>query len=456
MDNDKKYIKKRFLFSAYDLKGVEAFLEEMAEKGLMFVKQNGQKFYFEECEPRKIKFYVDIFNRASVFDTRAEAVTEEYIEYCKASGWEYICTSGKLQYFYTEDEKVTPIQTDEVMRFKWIHKYTMSSVVIPTGILSIMCIMQLIDFVSSNTVVERFIMGWSIPVSFSIALIVAIPQLLRYLYFYIKNKIRLSQGKDIQFFSPQNVKRFHNITMSITIILPIVLCISMGILHTIMGRFALMIIVIIYIGVYGFNKFYDKQKASRRMNRAVTIGLSIGVTYVILMLLILGVVLEDELGGGQQWFTYYDLSKGTYMEHSLYAHEIPITLNMINSEAKYTFEETRAEKYQSLFGTYDTYVSQGYNENMRPTTSMTYEVMQSPFEFIMQAYEEEVKERKYFTVEEGSLEEAALWDAKRVYTIDDGIGLGRMVIYEDWAFMFMADEIAYSKETIETILKHIQ
>lgn len=456
MDYDKKYIKKRFLFSVYDLKVVETFLEEMAEEGLMFVKQNGQMFYFEKCEPKKIKFYVDVFDRASVFDTRAEAATEEYIEYCKASGWEYICTSGKLQYFYTENEKATPIQTDEVMRFKWIHKYTMSSVVIPICILSIMCLMQIRSFMTSNTLTEILIKSWGIPLAFSIALIIEIPQLLRYLYFYIKNKIRLKQGKTIEFFSPHNVKRFHYITLGIAMILCVGLFISMGVFKTILGKVALIIIGLMYVGMYGFNKFYDKQKASRRMNMAVTIGLSIGTTYIILLLLILGVFLEDDLSGGKEWVTYYDLNEGTYIDHSLYVHEIPITLNMINNEAKYAFEETRAEKYQSLFGTHDTYEARGYNENMRPTTRMTYEVMQSPFEFMMQAYEDEVKGNKYFTVEEGSQEEAALWDAKRVYIIDDGIGLGRMVIYEDWALMFMAEEIAYSQETIEMILKHIQ
>lgn len=60
-----------------------------------------------------MKFSVDLFNKATVADTRPEKDTKEYIEYCREAGWQHIYTNGKLQFFYSELEHPTPIETNK-------------------------------------------------------------------------------------------------------------------------------------------------------------------------------------------------------------------------------------------------------------------------------------------------------------------------------------------------------
>ena len=54
----------------------------------------------------------------------------EYREYCQAAGWTYVCQTGKIQIFYTEeDKKIIPIHTDEEEKFKSVFKASLYNVV---------------------------------------------------------------------------------------------------------------------------------------------------------------------------------------------------------------------------------------------------------------------------------------------------------------------------------------
>lgn len=62
-------VKKFFLFQMYECTAVEDYLEEMILQGLMIEEIKGCIFTFHKVEPRKLKFAVDVFEKASVFDT---------------------------------------------------------------------------------------------------------------------------------------------------------------------------------------------------------------------------------------------------------------------------------------------------------------------------------------------------------------------------------------------------
>ena len=92
------------LFKEHECKAVEQYLEEMALKGWILEDISLKFFIFKKSKPKKLKFTVDIFT-----DLKAG----EYIEYCEASGWNYICETNNYLIFCTENDDITPIQTDE-------------------------------------------------------------------------------------------------------------------------------------------------------------------------------------------------------------------------------------------------------------------------------------------------------------------------------------------------------
>lgn len=114
-----KNILVEFLFfREHECKAVEEYLEEKVLEGWMLSDIRCGLFIFKKSPPSKCKFAVDNFT-----DNIKIGSEGEYIEYCEAGGWTYVCsTIGKYLVFYTKDENTTPIQTDEEMIIKKVSK----------------------------------------------------------------------------------------------------------------------------------------------------------------------------------------------------------------------------------------------------------------------------------------------------------------------------------------------
>jgi len=75
-----------------------AFLEEMAAKGWHF-KEWGAGLIFEQGQPRRDTYAVEVFSEATEYDTRPEPQTEEFAAYCEAAGWELVDAKRKFCIF---------------------------------------------------------------------------------------------------------------------------------------------------------------------------------------------------------------------------------------------------------------------------------------------------------------------------------------------------------------------
>ena len=122
--------KKFFSFQLYEYAAIENFLSDMAMEGWMvqrIVKKiGGAIFTFHEIEPKKINFTVDICDKASANETLRSEGTMEYIEYCQEAGWNLVCSCGKIQVFFSNNEKSIPIHTDYNLILKIINKGMLS------------------------------------------------------------------------------------------------------------------------------------------------------------------------------------------------------------------------------------------------------------------------------------------------------------------------------------------
>jgi len=116
--------KKANYFVHYDnLDAAASYLEKMAKEGWMLEKVTSTtQFHFVKCDPIDIRFSVDIFSEGSEFDTHTIDSNLEYVEYCKKAGWNFICSAGKLDYFYTEDKNAPEIESDQKIKLQAIEK----------------------------------------------------------------------------------------------------------------------------------------------------------------------------------------------------------------------------------------------------------------------------------------------------------------------------------------------
>lgn len=359
-----KLIRKMFFFNGFELGAVEEFLEEMALNGFMFQKQRGMFFYFKECEPKKLRFSVDVFKKASIFDTRPEPVTQEYIEYCQECGWHFLYTSGKLQIFYSEMENPIPIHTDDRERFNLINKQTFWTNGISWLTILFGCLYFLI-FVLLGKFAESLIMLGNIILFYLVVLLVMAGDIVRYLIFYFKNKKCIAQNKGLWFYSKSNTVKNQCFRMVFLIVVFFAFMISIwkntGFGFTVM---AVVIVLDIAIAFFEVNRQGNK-KLSRVDNIAITLAVTVLAAGGCMVISLGGILATLFFGDNSEVVKYYDETEGIYVIQSIEHDEIPVTLEYLGvdvKEVKYT--DSSCTTYNSVFGTYDIYGQYLYTDKM--------------------------------------------------------------------------------------------
>lgn len=113
----------------HECKALEEYLEEKALEGWMLDDIICGFLIFKKNKLQKCKFAVDIFTDKN---------KDEYIEYCEAGGWKYLFQHNKFLIFYTEEETITPIQTDEEIVLKKVRKSILRSLLYNIFLIGVM------------------------------------------------------------------------------------------------------------------------------------------------------------------------------------------------------------------------------------------------------------------------------------------------------------------------------
>lgn len=118
-----KKVKRRLeQFVYYDYKGLERHLERMALKGWRLHKITRFCWEYRKTEPRKLTFNVTYFSEASEFNPYPTENQHTFYEYCKGAGWDLVAEWAQMQIFCTQQQNPTPIETDESVKLKAIHR----------------------------------------------------------------------------------------------------------------------------------------------------------------------------------------------------------------------------------------------------------------------------------------------------------------------------------------------
>ncbi len=195
---NKHQLVKRLPLYLDDLSTAKEYLEKMAREGWMLVGMKGFRYVFEMCEPREINFAVEIFDQASMFDTFESDENLEYIEYCEKAGWNFICANGKIQFFYTEDLDLVPIETDDELKFKAILKSMKMENIWTMYLLPLMSIFYIVNPLSLYKYdrLTSFV-SFSIFVLFSSLLVMSIVRLVCFHLWKNRCKKSIAEGKGL-------------------------------------------------------------------------------------------------------------------------------------------------------------------------------------------------------------------------------------------------------------------
>lgn len=194
-----KKVTYRFVNFCYTERGAFAeYLHKMSLKGWHFA---GWKWgmVFEQGEPEDIVYDVEIFSEAGEKDLRPEEETEEYAEYCRAAGWEFVDGNRKFCVFRKVSEYAVPIVT-ETERVEEIWKAEGKRMLIPAIIFGIFAVDYLV------TAVKTGIENWLFS-DLHLFILFLLPAyflgyVLQYIFtlkWYLTGKKRISSGKPVKY-----------------------------------------------------------------------------------------------------------------------------------------------------------------------------------------------------------------------------------------------------------------
>lgn len=109
-------------FSYYDRTGMERHLEQRAAQGWLLERISNFGWYYRRIQPGKIHFTVTHYLRASQFDPEPTEEQREFHDFCLQSGWKLAAASGQMQVFYNEEDDPVPIDTEPALELERIGK----------------------------------------------------------------------------------------------------------------------------------------------------------------------------------------------------------------------------------------------------------------------------------------------------------------------------------------------
>ena len=194
-----KKITYRFVSFRYIERGAFAeYLHRMSLKGWHFA---GWKLgmVFGRGEPEDIVYDVEIFSEAREKDLRPVEETEEYAEYCRAAGWEFIDANRKFCVFRKVSEDAVPIVTEEE-RVEEIWKAEGKRLIFPTIIFGLFALDSSINAVKTG--LENWIFS-----DLSLFILMILPayfleNILQWVFtlkWYLTGKKRISSGKPVRY-----------------------------------------------------------------------------------------------------------------------------------------------------------------------------------------------------------------------------------------------------------------
>ena len=194
-----KKITYRFVSFRYIECGAFAeYLHRMSLKGWHFA---GWKLgmVFGRGEPEDIVYDVEIFSEAREKDLRPVEETEEYAEYCRAAGWEFIDANRKFCVFRKVSEDAVPIVTEEE-RVEEIWKAEGKRLIFPTIIFGLFALDSSINAVKTG--LENWIFS-----DLSLFILMILPayfleNILQWVFalkWYLTGKKRISSGKPVRY-----------------------------------------------------------------------------------------------------------------------------------------------------------------------------------------------------------------------------------------------------------------
>lgn len=281
MKNTKRRIEP---LSFFDHTGISAHLEKMAAKGWMLEKITNTGWVYRRIEPKNIHFAVSYYPKASEFDPEPSEEQKMFHDFCAHTGWQLACTSAQMQIFFNERENPTPIETEPELELQAIHASAKKSFIPSYIVLLVVALMNgalwisnllgdPIDLLSNPS---KLFTG----ACFLLLAILCVVEMVCYLRWHSKAKVAAEHG---EFLKVPSTSKFQKAVLIVVLVGAVYWAVNMILCGSNLQRWVFILMCFympaLFIIVNATKEFLKRKKASRGVNRTLTLLTSFIVAF---------------------------------------------------------------------------------------------------------------------------------------------------------------------------------
>lgn len=203
---------KRYLsFNCTECGAVKEYLEKMALNGyiLKSIKPHfpADIFIFEKDAPQEITYAVEVSDNPSNNLSSLSDTALEFIEYCEAGGWTHICNLGNVFFFKTDNKNITPISTNEDIKYQIIKKQSLKFILLSLLIffVTLICSIKNIGSSFGNAISSSYLV-LTLGI-YAFAVIFLLIELFRFCFWNCRAKKALKKNKKISYPSLKSFRK---------------------------------------------------------------------------------------------------------------------------------------------------------------------------------------------------------------------------------------------------------
>ena len=416
------------VFSFFNHTTISEHLEKMAQKGWMIEKVTNFGWIYRRIEPQKVHFAVSYYPKASEFDPYPTQEQEMFYDFCEHTGWKLASSSAQLQIFYNERENPTPIETEPKLELAAIHASAKKNFIPAYVVLMVLGLLQGLMFISSflGDPIDLFSSpSWFFSgFCWFLVGILCVVELGSYFIWYKRAKVVADEQGEL--LKVPNTSPFQKIVLGAVLLSALYWVINLIILGDRLERWIAVLFCIylpvLFISVNGVKKFLKNKKASRRLNRNLTIIASFVISFALIGIITFGTIFAGNHGlfaakgeevyehGGMKWVAYQD--------------ELPLTVeDLLDIESDDYIKERRGDESfllgEFVFSQYPRFDSSDFVDLPR----LEYTVVDVKADFLYEMCKERlIYEKEYLLPlekREYRPQDAENWGANEVYRLYD-------------------------------------
>ena len=424
MKNTKRRIEP---LSFFDHTGISRHLEKMAAKGWMIEKIVNTGWIYRRMEPKKVHFAVSYYPKASEFDPEPLEEQKIFHDFCAHTGWKLACTSAQLQIFYNEKENSIPIETEPELEVQSIHASAKKSFIPSYILLLVLAILEgglwisnlfgdPLDLLSDPT---KLFTGFC----WLLLAILCVAEMVCYFKWHAKAKVAAEHG---EFLQTPSTSKFQKIVLAIVLGGAVIWALNYMICGDNLQR-VVAITMCVYVPalfaiVNAMKEFLKRKKASRGVNRTVTVITSFAASFAMMGAIVFGTLYASSNGlfadKGEETYEY---NGTTWVIHQ---DELPLVVEdfMEVDYSDYIKERRGNESLilgQLVMRQHPRFDAKNYNDIPQLEYTMTVVKIPVLYEMCKERLIYEQEELHSFGEEEYRVENAAPWGANEVYRLYD-------------------------------------